>query len=96
MGTFNEPVLRCNHCNSLAFAAWDGCVKCGHHQAAPVVSFNANEFSIMEERGIDPEFFQLFEPATASRENDLFVRSRKHGEENRYQKEGNHRATEMA
>lgn len=94
MGTFKEPVMRCICCKKIVFTAHGKCLACGVEKAAPLVSFDATEFYIMDERGIDPEFLQLFEPA--NRDNELFVRSRKNGEENRCQEEGNDRATEMA
>lgn len=99
MSSCDEPVVRCGECCKLMFTVHfdeGGCIRCGGHIAAALQEFSAREFSIMEERGVDPEFFQLFEPASVSRDNELFVRSRKNGEEARCKEKGNYGAAEMA
>lgn len=89
-----SPVVRCLGCGKIVFAAHEKCLACGSEYTAPLVSFDAKEFYIMDERGIDPEFLQLFEPA--GRDNELFVRSRKNGKEDRHKEKGNYGAAEMA
>jgi predicted RNA-binding Zn-ribbon protein involved in translation (DUF1610 family) len=62
---FEDPVVRCDSCQAMIFREklkeLGRCPKCGRKKVRNCDVFSEEEFALMKEKGVDPQFLALFE-----------------------------------
>lgn len=63
--SFNDPAVRCTECQRIIFqeevAKLGKCPNCGCRKVRNILTLSDSEALLFKNKGIDPEFLELFE-----------------------------------